>query len=112
VPERYQAFASRLGNAALSIFAIHAALFMFMIKASKLLSMKISPIDCAIHFAACATASKDVEPGMGGLPLYLIVTAIAAVFFQERLVAPLRDLVRRKLLANRSAQAEPGAAGA
>ncbi|MBN3756587.1 acyltransferase [Paraburkholderia sp. Tr-20389] len=112
VPANCERFASRLGNSALSIFAIHAPIFMLMIKATKLLSMGISPLECAKHFAACAAASRDVVPGMGSLPLYLIATAVAAVYFQEYLVAPLRDCVRRKLLSDRHAKAEPGAASA
>ena len=112
VPEKCERLASRLGNSALSIFAIHAPLFMLMIKATKLLSMGVSPVECATHFAACAAASKDIVPGMGGLPLYLIGTAIAAVYFQEHLVAPLRDLIRRKLLSHRHTKAEPGTARA
>ncbi len=112
VPEKCERLASRLGNSALSIFAIHAPLFMLMIKATKLLSMGVSPIECATHFAACAAASKEIVPGMGGLPLYLIATAIAAVYFQERLVVPLRDFVRRRLLSARHAQADPDTASA
>jgi peptidoglycan/LPS O-acetylase OafA/YrhL len=112
VPQKWERLSSRLGNSALSIFAIHAPLFMLMIKASKLLSMKISPLECATHFAACASASKTVEPTMHGLPLYLIATAVAAVYFQERLVVPLRDFVRRKLLSDRYARPEQGAASA
>lgn len=112
IPAKFDRLASRLGNSALSIFAIHAPIFMVMIKASKLLSMGVSPFECAAQFAACAAASKDVVPSMGGLPLYLIVTAIAAVFFQERIVAPLRDFIRRKLLSDRPSGAEPGAASA
>ncbi|ACC73712.1 acyltransferase 3 [Paraburkholderia phymatum STM815] len=112
LPENCERLASRLGNSALSIFAIHAPIFMLMIKATKLLSMGISPFECAKHFAACAAVSKDVVPGMGGLPLYLIATAVAAVYFHEHLVAPLRDMVRRKLLAHGHAKHEPGAASA
>jgi peptidoglycan/LPS O-acetylase OafA/YrhL len=112
VPEKCERLASRLGNSALSIFAIHAPLFLLMMKAAKLLSMGVSPFECAAHFAACAAASKDVVPGMSSFPLYLVATAIAAVYFQELLVVPLRDFVRRKLLSNRCAGAEPGAASA
>ncbi|MCC8392243.1 acyltransferase [Paraburkholderia sp. MMS20-SJTR3] len=100
VPARGERPAARLGNSALSVFAIHAPVFLLMIKASKLLSMQVSPLECAANFSACAIASRDVVPTMWSLPLYLAVTAIAAVYFQERVVAPLRNLIRRKLLAN------------
>lgn len=112
VPRKCERLASRLGNSALSIFAIHAPLFLLMIKAAKLLSMGVSPLQCAAHFAACAAASKDVVPAMGTLPLYLVGTVVIAVYFQERLVAPLRDFVRRKLLSRRSSRAEPDPARA
>jgi hypothetical protein len=104
LPARCERLAARLGNSALSIFAIHAPLFLLMMKATKLLSMGMSPFECAAHFAACAAAAKDVVPGMGSFPLYLAITALAAVYFQERLVVPLRDFIRRKLLAHRRTQ--------
>jgi len=112
IPARFDRLASRLGNSALSIFAIHAPVFMVMIKATKLFSMGMSPLECATQFAACAAASKDVVPGMGSLPVYLVVTAIAAVYFQERIVTPLRDFIRRKLASDRPSGREPGAASA
>jgi hypothetical protein len=47
---------------------------------------------------------------MATYPLYLIGTVIAAVYFQERLVAPLRDWIRGRFLKVRTRvpAAEPG----
>jgi peptidoglycan/LPS O-acetylase OafA/YrhL len=98
VPQRFEAIATRLGNSALSIFAIHVPIFLVMIKVLKLLSIGKSPIWCASHFSACVAASKDVVPSMATYPLYLIGTVIAAVYFQERLVAPLRDWIRARFV--------------
>jgi peptidoglycan/LPS O-acetylase OafA/YrhL len=101
VPSRFAAISTRLGNSALSIFAIHVPVFLVMMKVLKLLSIGKSPLWCASHFSACVAASKDVVPSMATYPLYLIGTVVAAVYFQERLVAPLRDWIRARVLGGR-----------
>ncbi|WP_035474687.1 acyltransferase family protein [Burkholderia sp. WSM2230] len=101
VPSRFAALSTRLGNSALSIFAIHVPVFLVLMKVLKLLSIGKSPLWCASHFSECVAASKEVIPGMATYPLYLIGTVIAAVYFQERLVAPLRDWIRSRLLTTR-----------
>ncbi|WP_027798170.1 acyltransferase family protein [Paraburkholderia dilworthii] len=98
IPSRFAALSTRLGNAALSIFVIHGPIFLVLIKVLKLLSIGKSPMWCASHFSECAAASKEVIPSMATYPLYLIGTMIAAVYFQERLVAPLRDWIRDRFL--------------
>ncbi|MEC5404590.1 acyltransferase [Paraburkholderia sp. MPAMCS5] len=102
IPARFSALSVRLGNSALSIFAIHVPIFLVMIKVLKLLSIGKSPLWCASHFSACVAASKEVIPSMATYPLYLIGTVIAAVYFQERLVAPLRDWIRGRFLKRRT----------
>ncbi|MEX3760162.1 acyltransferase family protein [Paraburkholderia phenoliruptrix] len=109
VPSRFAALATRLGNSALSLFAIHVPVFLVMMKVLKLLSIGKSPLWCASHFSECVAASKEVVPSMATYPLYLIGTVIAAVYFQERLVAPLRDWIRGRFLTTRP---RAGAAGA
>lgn len=99
VPERFARGSARLGNAALALFAIHAPIFLILMKVLKLASIGESPLRCALHFGACVAASKHVEPSMATYPLYLAGTAVAAVYFQERCVAPLRDRIRARLLA-------------
>jgi len=95
--------AARLGNAALSIFAIHLPLFLLFMKAQKLLFIGISPVACVQHFATCIAISKSAEPGMATYPVFLVGTVIVAVLFQEQVVVPLRDSLRRKFLNKREA---------
>ncbi|PMS29408.1 acyltransferase family protein [Paraburkholderia rhynchosiae] len=102
IPSRFAGIATRLGNSALSLFAIHVPIFLVLMKVLKLLSIGKSPLWCASHFSECVATSKDVVPSMATYPLYLIGTVIAAVYFQERLVAPLRDWIRGRLLGRRS----------
>lgn len=98
VPQWAHRTASRLGNAALSIFAIHSALFALTIKGLKLMAIDEPIWRCASHFSACAASTKAIEPSMLSYPLYLIFTVIVAVFFQERCFVPVRTAIRRTLL--------------
>lgn len=98
VPEWAHGISARLGNAALSIFAIHSAIFMMMSKALKLTASGESVWQCVVHFAACAARAKTVTPAMTWYPLYLLFTIAASVLFQERCVAPVRSAIRRRLL--------------
>lgn len=99
IGQRYENLSMRLGNSALSIFAIHVPLFFIMMKVLKLLQMGESPLRCASHFSACVSASKQVVPSMATYPLYLFATVIVAVYFQERLLVPVRALLRARFLA-------------
>ncbi|MDR5751321.1 MULTISPECIES: acyltransferase [unclassified Caballeronia] len=99
VPTPFERISVTLGNSALSIFAIHVPLFMVLIKVVKLFSIGESPVWCATNFASCVSASKEVIPSMATYPLYLVGTVFVAVYFQERLVNPMRNLIRRRLLA-------------
>jgi hypothetical protein len=92
------AMTTRLGNAALSIFAIHSAIFIVMFKALKLVAAKESVWQCAAHFAACAASAKSAVPAMSSYPLYLVLTIVASVLFQERCVVPVRTSIRQALL--------------
>jgi peptidoglycan/LPS O-acetylase OafA/YrhL len=98
VPRTLARLAARLGNSALSIFAIHLPLFLVFTKVQKLFAIGLSPVECVRQFSACISASRDATPGLATYPLYLLVTVIAAVLFQERIVVPLRDALRVRLL--------------
>ncbi|EKS72714.1 acyltransferase 3 [Burkholderia sp. SJ98] len=99
IPPQFERICVRLGNAALSIFAIHVPIFFVMMKALKLLSIRQSPLWCLTNFEACVSASKHVVPSMVTYPLYLATTVLAAVYFQERLLVPVREVLRRRFLA-------------
>lgn len=98
VPRCAHRTVSRLGNAALSIFGIHGALFAVAIKALKLTAIHESIWRCASHFSACAASVKGLDPSMATYPLYLVLTVIVAVLFQERCFVPIRSAIRRALL--------------
>jgi len=98
LPRSMRAITTRLGNAALSIFAIHSAIFIVMFKALKLAAAKESVWQCAAHFSACAASAKGVVPAMASYPLYLVLTIVASVLFQERCVVPVRTAIRQALL--------------
>lgn len=109
---RVARWAARLGNAALSIFAIHLSLFFVFFKLQKLLALGISPLACFQHVGRCIAASKAVTPSLSVYPLYLLGTVIVAVCFQEIVVVTVRDALRRRLLAKPTQKAgvEKGAA--
>ncbi len=92
---------ARLGNAALSIFAIHLPLFQVFVRGQKLLAIGVSPLECLHNVSACMAAAKPAVPTMTLYPLYLVATVFAAVLFQERIVVPVRDWIRRRLLTRR-----------
>lgn len=89
---------SRLGNAALSIFGIHSAVFALTLDGLKLMAIQEPLLQCAAHFSACAATAKASHPSMTFYPLYLVLTVVAAVLFQERCFVPLRTAIRRAFL--------------
>lgn len=98
LPTWARGISARLGNAALSIFAIHSAIFMVMSKGLKLTASSESVLQCAVHFSACAAKAKTVTPAMTWYPLYLLLAIAASILFQERCVVPVRSAIRRRLL--------------
>ncbi|MCG1018742.1 MULTISPECIES: acyltransferase family protein [Burkholderiaceae] len=115
MPTAAARLATRLGNAALSLFAIHLPLFLVFTKLGKLLAIGMDPLQCVQQFTACVNASRDVVPSMALYPAYLVGTVVAAVVCQERIVAPLRDALRSRLsrepLQHRAAGPSGGQAG-
>jgi peptidoglycan/LPS O-acetylase OafA/YrhL len=101
LPPGVEKLAARLGNAALSIFAIHLPLFLLFMKIQKLFVLGESPLACIEHFSSCIGASRQADPTMSMYPLYLIGTVVAAVYFQEKVVVPIRDALRRRFLSDR-----------
>ncbi len=98
IPSCFERTCVRLGNASLSIFAIHVPVFFIMMKALKLASIGKSPLWCMSDFSACVSASKHVVPSMTTYPLYLALTVVVSVYFQERVLVPVRALIRAQLL--------------
>jgi len=104
VPLPFESVCVRLGNAAISIFAIHVPLFLLIMKVLKLFAIGESPMWCASHFSACVSASKHVVPSMVTYPIYLLVTVIVSVYFQERILVPVRGAIRIHFLRKSSHQ--------
>lgn len=108
---RLSRVAARVGNAALSIFAIHLALFYLFVKVQKLFSTGMSPVACLQHPRACIAAYHAAStPSLLSYPLYLIAVVLIAVYFQEIVVVKVRDALRRRLLSSRATERTSSAA--
>lgn len=107
VPQWAHKTVSRLGNAALSIFGIHVALFELSMDGLKLMATHESISRCVAHFSACAATAKAIHPSMATYPIYLIATVIAAVLFQERCFVPVRTAIRQAFVRDRRRIAAP-----
>jgi peptidoglycan/LPS O-acetylase OafA/YrhL len=103
--------AARLGNASLSIFALHVPLFLLYLKLEKLAGVDMSPGDCLLALRACALAARTVPAAPANYWIYLASVIGIAVLFQERIVAPARQRLQQWLLRRIGAPlASPGAA--
>ena len=91
----------RLGNAALSIFVLHAVIFKVFNGVEKLVRTPYSLSYCAGHMRACVAASHEVSIELKYFPVFLCVTVVASVFFQERVVGPVRQSIEKRLLGRR-----------
>lgn len=100
-------WSARLGNAALSIFAVHLTVFFVFIKVQKFFGAGMSPLECLHQRSACLTAYKAAVPALGGYPLYLLATVVVALFFQEVLVVKMRDALRRRFTSQASSTSVP-----
>jgi peptidoglycan/LPS O-acetylase OafA/YrhL len=88
---------SRLGNASLSVFAIQWPLFILFIKVQKALTIPYPLLSCVHRLPVCAQAVSAVPRQFSYYPLYLVVTLLASVLFQEKVIVPLRAPLRRML---------------
>jgi peptidoglycan/LPS O-acetylase OafA/YrhL len=94
---RVVAWARRLGNASLSIFALQYPLFIGFLKVQKVLGMPYSLFSCLRRPHVCSEAASQVQVHFAAYPVYLIVVLVASVLFQERIVVPVRTGLRRVL---------------
>jgi peptidoglycan/LPS O-acetylase OafA/YrhL len=105
---------ARLGNSALSLFAIHLPVFMVFIKIDRLRHIEMPWTTCFTHPSACAAPIKNVPLDLSAYPFYLLLSIVLAVLFQQYLVGPARDWLRRGLIGPRhdraSEAASPGSA--
>ncbi|APA85165.1 acyltransferase [Paraburkholderia sprentiae WSM5005] len=94
---RVTVWTRRLGNASLSIFALQYPLFIGFLKVQKLLGIRYSMLSCVHQPHLCSAAASRVQVHFSAYPLYLILVLVTSVLFQERIVVPLRTLLRRVL---------------
>jgi len=86
----------RLGNASLSIFAIQWPLFILFIKIQKTLEIPYPLLFCIHRAHECVQAGNAAPPQFYYYPAYLLVTLLASLVFQERVITPLRSILRRE----------------
>lgn len=94
---RVAEWARRLGNAALSIFALQIPLFTLFRKAQEALGIPYPLLSCFHRFHFCASLASQVPMHLSAYPAYLVMTLVASVLFQEKIIAPLRKPLRRIL---------------
>ncbi|RKT20467.1 peptidoglycan/LPS O-acetylase OafA/YrhL [Paraburkholderia sp. RAU2J] len=94
---RAAGWARRLGNASLSIFALQIPLFTLFLKVQKALDIPYPLLSCFHRFHLCKDAARIVPLHFSAYPAYLVMILFASVLFQEKVIAPLREPLRRML---------------
>jgi peptidoglycan/LPS O-acetylase OafA/YrhL len=94
---RTAAWARRLGNASLSIFALQQPIFTIFLKVQKALEIPYSLLSCVHRVHLCIHAASEAPRQLSYYPVYLILTLFASVVFQEKIIAPIRAPLRRVL---------------
>lgn len=88
--EKLNYWGERLGNSSLPLFALHIPIYSIFSRAQKLLEG--DPALCFENFRSCvAVASKS--PDYHYFIFYLIITVIVSVYFQEKIVVPIRKTI-------------------
>lgn len=92
--EKFNKFSQKLGTCSLPMFALHVPLYMVFLRAQKLLTG--DPVLCFENFRQCVAAAgpKDVVY----YPLFLILTVLFCIVFQEQFVVRFRKLIQKHLL--------------
>lgn len=86
----------RLGATSLSIFALHVPLFNLFRTAEQLL--RGAPSLCVNDWQACIASAGNVQLSTPGYLLYLTLTILICLLFQERFVVPVRLWLTRRYL--------------
>ncbi|RKQ97080.1 peptidoglycan/LPS O-acetylase OafA/YrhL [Kushneria sinocarnis] len=90
--------AGRLGGASLPMFALHVPLFVLFSRAERILSGE--PWLCPGNFRLCIAAAGDLSLAL--YPVFLLVTVVFCVIFQEQLVVRVRRKMVSALLSRRT----------
>jgi len=91
---RVRRLASRLGGASLPMFALHVPLFVIFTRIERVLAGE--PGLCTSEFRACLEAAGDSS--LMFYPLFLLLTVLFCVMFQEQFVLRVRNAMQRRLL--------------
>lgn len=92
---RWQRIASRLGGASLPMFALHVPLYLIFSRVEMVLAGE--PSLCAVgEWRACFDAAG--ETSFAWYPLYLLLTVLFCVVFQEQFVVRVRQWLVAHLL--------------
>jgi peptidoglycan/LPS O-acetylase OafA/YrhL len=94
---RAAGWARRLGNASLPIFALQMPLFTLFRKVQKAVEIPYPLLSCFHRIHLCADAASIVPLHFAAYPAYLVMILFASVLFQEKVIAPLREPLRRTL---------------
>ncbi|MFM0142425.1 hypothetical protein [Paraburkholderia sp. RL18-085-BIA-A] len=81
----------------MSIFALQMPLFIAFLKVQKVLGIPYPLLSCVHRLHVCAAAASRVPAHLSAYPVYLAMIRVASILFQERIVAPLRNTLRRVL---------------
>lgn len=88
--ERINYWGERLGNSSLPLFALHIPIFFIFTRVQKLLEG--NPALCFENFRSCVAAVSNA-PDYRYFLVYLIITVIVCVYFQEKIVVPTRKTI-------------------
>ncbi|MHB0776506.1 acyltransferase family protein [Halomonas sp. WWR20] len=86
--------AARLGGASLPMFALHVPLFVIFTRVERVLAGE--PATCLSSVSRCFAAAGDIS--LAFYPLFLVLTVIFCIYFQEIFVLRIRRLLQRMLL--------------
>lgn len=91
---RLKRWATRLGGASLPMFALHVPLYAVFSRVERVLSGK--PGLCPTDFGGCLAAAGELHLWL--YPLFLMMTVLFCIVFQEQFVVRVRRFLLRHLL--------------
>ncbi len=91
-----QRWSERLGGASLSMFALHVPLYNLFFTLEQFL--RGNPGQCMNDWSGCIAAAGRIQPSLPAYVVYLLLTTVICVLFQEQFVVRVRKrLVARYL---------------
>jgi peptidoglycan/LPS O-acetylase OafA/YrhL len=92
--KNFEKISTRFGSCSLPMFAMHVPLYLVFLRVQKILTGE--PSLCLANFRACmdAAGSKNIF----AYPIYLIITIIFCMFFQEKFVIKFRHIIQNIFL--------------